>query len=461
MDLVWPLANLLLLGLPAVVCVAVAREGVRMAVALALGFQIFGVQWGTGTPFLRSRWGAVHHRFARIPLGGDVRAASSRPQHHRLARWGITLSPLLFQLFSALAVRSSGEGSIAALADGFAPWTVLQIANWSLLAIHVLVPFETRSGQTSDLRLASHLALSDADTDRAGRAIALVMRIERRLELGQVEAAERELTQALARLGREPMLKQLEDRLVRIRRAADPESAAKLDATPDPFDHPSSAWDRGAQPHSRLSRLMIGILRLAPAAIAAALFIAYQYDALLAAAHDEWIDEARAISVSHDAQSCEDHLTTFQDRVSTMTLISSVPRERQIRELRARATLHACTGNFERAIRDQSLAVQIAESLRERRARDTEACSPEQVEAELIHSSQLRQLAAWYSARGAFRDALQATHRAGQELEVANRRATATAPSPLREWALETLARERQELERTRRRIIDGMGVRS
>jgi hypothetical protein len=143
-----------------------------------------------------------------------------------------------------------------------------------------------------------------------------------------------------------------------------------------------------------------------------------------------------------------------------MTLISQIRSELQISELRARSMLHACVGDFDRAVRDQSLAVQIADSLRKRRSGEAEPDSPEQIEAELIHSSELRQLAAWHAARGAFREALRATRLAEEELEVAYHRASESPDAPRREWARGILAQERQELDQTRRRIIDGMNVR-
>jgi hypothetical protein len=87
--------------------------------------------------------------------------------------------------------------------------------------------------------------------------------------------------------------------------------------------------------------------------------------------------------------------------------------------------------------------------------------SNESIEAELIHSSELRQLAAWHAARGAYREALRTTRRAEEDLERADRRTKATQPSPQREWALKRLETERQELRSTRLQILEDMDIRS
>jgi hypothetical protein len=458
---VWPLANLALLGLPAAGVVIVLRESIRIGVAQAFGFRLFGVQWGAGTSLLRLRLGNIHHRFAAIPIGADSRLASNRPGHHRLARWFFCLAPIFGQLLMAFAGIATGSLSIAVLSDGLAPLAMCHFANCTLLAIHLSIPFETRTGVISDLRLMSILAFSGVDEDRAARATALTMSVEQCLERGEVEKARSELEIAIAQLGREPILIQIEARLERIGHSPDPSNAAKADAITDPFDHPWASWDRDTGPLSMLARAASVAFRGAPLALLATVFIVYEYDTLIHSAHAEWIEEAQTISLGHDRSACDAHLTTYEARLTRLTLISKIPRALQVRELRARAALNACTGDFERAVRDQALAVEIADTHRSQELARSEPVSNERVEAELMHSSELRQLAAWHAARGAYRDALRTTRRAEEELGIADQRATASPPSPQRDWALGMLARERRELEATRLRILEGMDVRS
>ena len=210
-----------------------------------------------------------------------------------------------------------------------------------------------------------------------------------------------------------------------------------------------------------LARAASVAFRGAPLALLATVFIVYEYDTLIHSAHAEWIEEAQTISLGHDRSACDAHLATYEARLTRLTLISKIPRALQVRELRARAALNACTGDFERAVRDQALAVEIADTHRSQELARSEPVSNERVEAELMHSSELRQLAAWHAARGAYRDALRTTRRAEEELGNADQRATASPPSPQRDWALGMLARERRELEATRLRILEGMDVRS
>jgi hypothetical protein len=360
----------------------------------------------------------------------------------------------------ALAGFATNSLSIGSLSDGLAPIAMLHLANAVLLVIHLAIPFETETGVISDLRLMSILAFSDIDEDRAARATALTMKVERSLERGDIECARSELDIAIAQLGREPMLVQLEDRLERIGNTPEPAAAAKVDAITDPFEHPWAAWDRRSGPLSLLERAMSVAFRGAPIALFMTVFIVYEYDALIHSAHTEWIEEAQAISLGRDRSECRTHLATYETRLTRLTLISKIPRPLQVRELHARAALNACAGDFERAVRDQGLAVEIANAHRSQVLARSTSASNERVEAELLRSSELRQLAAWHAASGAYRNALRTTRRAEEELEAADQRAASSPPSPQREWALGILARERGELTSTRLQILESMDIR-
>jgi hypothetical protein len=460
-QILWPLMNLVVLGLPAAVIVIVLRESIRIAVARALGFRLFGVQWGAGASLLRLRIGGIHQRLGPIPIGADSRLASSRPGHHRLGRWCFCLAPALGQLLIAFVGVATGSLSMPLLSEGLAPVAMLHFANVTLLSIQLVIPFETETGVISDLRLMSVLTFSGIEDDRAARATALTMNVEQSLERGDVEGARGELDIAIAQLGREPMLIQLENRLERIGHSPEPSTTAKADAMSDPFDHPWTTWDRRTGPLSLAGLAMNVAFRAAPMAILTTIFIVYQYDALIHSTHGEWVDEAQKISLGRDRGDCETHLATYEARLTRLTLISKIPRPLQVRELRARSALNACTGDFERAIRDQALAVGIADTHRNQVLARSAPDSNESIEAELIHSSELRQLAAWHAARGAYREALRTTRRAEEDLERADRRTKATQPSPQREWALKRLETERQELRSTRLQILEDMDIRS
>jgi len=458
--LAWPLINLAVLGIPAAAAVVAMREAIRLALARVFGFDLFGIQWGAGPRPFRFRWGKAHHRVGFIPLGADTRFASCRPGHHRFSRWVMCLSPALVQLCIAFVGLWTGALTIMTLSNGLAPFAMFHLANIMLLSIHVLVPFETPTGLISDLRLATVLALCGPDEDRSARATALMLGVEFSLESGDIETARHELHSAIVQVGREPMLIHLEDRLERIENTPDPAHAAKSDAITDPFEHPWAIWDRDNAPLSFPGRLLRIALRAAPITIFTTFFVVHEYDALIHSAHAHWVDEAQVMALGQDADACELHLGTFEQRLTRLTLLSSIPRRLQVSELRARATLNACAGNFERAVRDQSLAVEIADSHRRLESGEAPTGSIRRVEAELVLSSELRQLAAWQAARGTFREALRATQRAEEELGTAHHQISTSPESSQRSWALQTLSRERLEVEQTRLQILSAMNVR-
>lgn len=467
-DLAWPLANLALLGGPACLGILALREGVRIVLALGLGFQVFGVRWGAGPGVLRFRIGAVHQRFGPIPLLAESRLASCHPRHHQLARWLLVLAPLLAQAL-VVAIGLQREAFVpSALESGFAPLVMLQIANLALLLMHVFIPFETPSGLCTDLRLMSDLALAGPEEARAGRASAHALRIERMLETGDLDRAFGALATAMTQLGREPMLVQIEDRLARVTHALDPVAAGREEAISDPFEHPWSHWDRSTASHSLMRRLARGTLGWTPATIAVAIIGAFLYDDLLSSTHTRWAVQARSIAETGDTDACREHMILFERRLARTARLVAFPRELQIRQLRERAGLHACQGDLARAILDQSLAVQIADTLREgndtnpghENPRDSDpADSALRIEAELNFSAQLRQLAVWHAERGAYRQALQAAGRADRELQIADARSTGGEAPGGQAQARGLFDQERREIARTRSEILQRMGT--
>jgi hypothetical protein len=304
------------------------------------------------------------------------------------------------------------------------------------------------------------LFYATVEDDRASRATAAMMSIERDLECGHLKQARAELHDAIAQLGREAMLLQLENRLERIEQASDPTGAARIDAIVDPFEHSWARWDRSIRPLSLFARVGHRLLLGLPLAICIAYFAIDRYDAMIRSAHATWIDEALHISLGRDSQACIAHLSTYSERLTRLTSVSTIPRPAQVRELRARAALSACSGDFERAVRDQSLAVEIADAHRSEITAGAKPQEPMRIEAELVYCGELRQLAAWHTARRTYRDALRATRRAKDELERAHQEVGAQPPSTERDWAMDALSRESRELESTRLHILERMDVR-
>lgn len=458
--LAWLLANLLFLFVPAAALVTIAREIVRLGVARSFRFRAFGLQFGIGPVLYSHSLRGLQLRWAAIPIGGDDRFASALPARHRAGRVAQCAAPLVVQGVGALAAALSVGVSPLALTAGWAPLEALQLANLFLLGVHGLLPLDTRSGLTTDLRRLGHLAFSTTESDRAARALALAMGIERHLSRGDVGAARRVLASGIAQLGREAVLVELERRLDDVERSPEPSSAARIGARTNPFDRTRAAWNVDGPVVGLPRRTLRAAVGLVPATVVTLFVGAHQYDALIRHAHARWIDEAMVLAVAGDRAACATHLETYGERLDRLTWFAVTTRPLQVRELRARATLHACAGDFDRAVRDQSLAVEIADAIRRRRTDDAPVDSRARIDAELMHSSELRQLAAWYAARGAYRDALKMTRRAEEDLGAAGAEARVAPSSPQREWALGMLARERQQLESTRRQILSGMNVR-
>jgi hypothetical protein len=456
----WIVGNALLFGLPACAGIVVLREAVRIAVATALQFRLFGVHWGMGHCLRRGRWGRVEHRFAPIPLAADSRIGSARPQHHRSARWALCLGPPLCQSIVALVWLASDSFSLAALGAGFAPVVVLAATNLGLLAFHILIPFETPSGVPTDLRRILDLAFSGPEHDRTSRANVHAFLIEERLASGDIDAGRDQLDRALTQLGREPQLLQLEARIAQIEAAAEPAAAGRIAARTDPFLSSRVEWDASPTQLAIGARLMRGALGLSPLAIATTLFIALHSDGLIEDQHARWIREARAVAASADPSACEAQRSLLEERIDRLALFVRSSEARELEQLGEQAALHACAVNFEAAVHDQTLAVEIADSLRKSDRVVAELSDRQTAEAEVTYAAQLRQLAVWQSARGSYRDALRATGRAAQGLESADRRTAAWQVPADRSWALELFARERLELEATRTRIFAAMGTR-
>jgi hypothetical protein len=453
----WLLLNLVVGLLPALALWTFAREWVRAIVAWMLGLRVFEIQWGAGRELVSIQLGSCAIRVAAIPLVGAVEAASASPRLHRLKRAILAISPLAAQgswaLWGAPTPARAGDG----LMSGFAPVEVVALANLGLIGLHLLLPFETRSGLRSDIRRILDLLSASPSRGRTERAIYYAQATQAHVRRGDPLAARRLLDQGLVALGPEPVLTRL---------------SARLDAwTRNPASRPRAfdLADRAASSRFAFSserHRLTPIQRIRHATLASSpLVLALSMAAILARAplsealQTRWIRITESVVDLGDPDSCRAALeswSTWTPRIDRLTTPSaSVLRERHD----ALARLHGCLGDSAAAVRHQRQA--LAAVLQESPARsgDTHGDARSSVQRDLEIAVQLRRLAHWQLASRAYRESLASLDRIRDHLEHAQRQLSRLSDPVDGQELAAAIALEEDESDLGRARVLDRMGA--
>lgn len=453
----WLLVNALVWGIPFWIALVVGREFFRIAVARAFGFRLFALRWGLGPVRLRGRLGRTAYGISPAPFAIESHLASSRPRHHRAARWIFQLAPLLGQAALAAALLPAVE--VSHMQMGFAPIESLAATNFVLLALHGLVCLDTRWGLRTDFSRLISLLLASADEDRAARADVWVIAIEDALEVGDHAGARNRLGRALASLGRETDLVVLEDRLDRIEAAPDPSAAARAEVRRDALLRTDPNATRSPAPAAR--RALAMTLGLAPTFALGFAGLMSLRAPLAEALATRWSSQALEVASEADAAACEVALSRFEGRMRRIDGWTKADPQRSILEGYGLAELRACSGDLELAILHQSEALAETDALRaEANAGGARIDDPVgEIDAVARHAMALRRLSGWQAARSAYREALQSLGRAGQEVMLAENRIAAWPESPNRLEVQQRLALEEAEILLEKTRIFRLMGA--
>jgi hypothetical protein len=449
-----------LVGVPlALAVLVIGRECLRALVGLGFGFRIFELGWGIGRPLFAHPLGPIDFRLGSLPLAGTAIAASGSPRRHRAARVAMAGAPLSLQIVGLLFLHyAHASTAFDGIAAGPAPWAMLAAANVGLVALHLLVPFETRAGVRSDIRMLLDLAFGHADSARAARASYYARLARHQLERADVAGAHKAIGQGLIQLGRESLLVAVEARLARAELSSVIDQGACADALRDLIERAEREASRppAATISDRLRRASITAL---PPGLALLVLIALVADPLVQFAHDRWLERSDAILVAAETSACADRIEQGSLLTDALArLLPDDPERRRGRHQRL-ALLEQCRGGIEEAAAHMAIALAAADSVRAEHAEQARPDPRPWLASELEFAALLCDGADLESERGAFRIALASLTRAESTLELARNRVTTWTDPATRTQATDQLQAVAEAITSTRSRVLSRMAT--
>lgn len=455
----WIVLNLLLWTPPTLLLLVLARESARALLARLLGFHVFEIQWGAGRVLFSRRIGSCVLRLATLPLLGHVEAATTSPRRHRTHRWAIACAPALLQLALFVSLHRSTLLAVEPAASaGLAPLAVVQAANLLVLALHLLLPFETPSGLRTDVRRAFDLLDASPESDRAERAVGYVGLVCQQIRREDAATARELLDRGLRALGPEPVLLDLGKRLDTFARTGGAGESFRFD------DPRASIRARAAGEHAAR-----GLSHRLVRAAAAGLPMLLALVSLALLERDRWVEQVELswsrtsleVATRGEPEPCRDALDRWSAWGPRLDAIHTPDHALRRARLDAIAHLHGCLGEPEMAMRHQREAVAAAlaqTSTLEARGSDGTARLAA-AESAIVLASQRRRLAHWHAERGAYRESLATLEDAHNALELTRW----SAAPPHAKGEVDSLrleaGREDLEIELARAQVLGRIGA--
>lgn len=445
------------LGLAAglVVC---AREIVRTALALPLGFRVFELRFGAGRRRFERALGPIDLVVSPWPVAGATVARSGAPRRHRLGRAILAVAPSAAQLAWLLGRLGVGVPPGAApLFEGPAPLACLDLANALLLVAHATLALELPGGARTDVRLLLDAALGRADSDRAARADHYARLARHRLERARVDEARAALAQGLRQLGPQPLLVACDRHLA----AADLDSVVDQGACADALREEIEAAD----PRRRIERAGWSFAERVRQGLASAVPVGLALLALAFVQADRWARHLetgmlaigdRAIAAG-DVAGCTRMIGTWEDwsaRVDPWLPPGDAARSERHRGL---AGLERCRGERDSAAAHQGEALLAARAATTPRTPAEIADPVDWLTGELRVTSLLRETARLASEQARHRDALRTLRQAEQRLGRAEQRLPLVAGTRARGEARTRVDEERSAIGLARGEVLDRM----
>jgi tetratricopeptide (TPR) repeat protein len=455
----WIVLNLLLWAPATLLLLVLARESARALLARLLGFHVFEIQWGAGRVLFSQRIGSCVLRLAALPLLGHVEAATTSPRRHRMHRWAIACAPALLQLALFVSLhRSTLLASEPAASAGLAPLAVVEAANLLVLALHLLLPFETPSGLRTDVRRAFDLLDANPERDRAERAVGYVGLVCQQIRREDCAGARELLDRGLRALGPEPVLLDLGRRLDRFECSGVAGASFRFE------DPRASIRARAASEHAA-RRLSHRLTRAATASLPILLVLAsvamLERDRWVEAVELSWSRTSLEVATLGEPEPCRDALDRWSAWGPRLDAIHTPDRALRRARLDAIAHLHGCLGETEMAMRHQREAVAVAlaqTSTLEARESDG-ATRLAAAESAIVLARQRRRLAHWHAERGAYRESLATLEEARNALELAQGPATPLDEAGEADSLRLDARREDLEIELARAQVLGRIGA--
>ena len=445
----WVVLNVLLWGAPGLLACVFARELFRALLARTLGFHVFEIQWGAGRAIGSARIGSCTLRLAALPLLGHVEAATASPHQHRTKRWAIACAPALAQAALAPLAHHLLLHAEPAASEALAPLAVLQAANLALLALHLLLPFETRSGLRSDVRRAFDLLAATPECDRAERAVFYVQSACLRIRNEDFGGAREILDRGRRALGPEPVLLALDERLDRFVRSGVPAQLFRFE-DPRASLRSLSASKRASLARSR--RLGRALVASTPLLVGVMLAVVVERGRLTEGLELSWSRSSRVIATGGERADCRAALAHGSRWLPRLDAIHRASAGLRRARHDAFAALYGCLDDPEQARLQQSEAVAATREQANALVAhaSTDAVRRTAAENAIELARQQRRLAHWQAECGAFRESLATLAGAGRELEQARRWRAAVD---------ENEASESLEIELARASVLGRMGA--
>lgn len=456
----WIGANVIVGGPLALATLVVAREAIRSLAALALGFRVFEIQWGTGSRLFERPIGTVDLALARIPLGGATIARSGFARRHRLTRAVIALAPsfgqVLWLLFRALGPDEAGTS----ISTGPAGLVILDALCLCLLGLHLLLPIEIGPRARTDLALFFQAVLGPPESSRAARASYYARLARMRVERGDVAAARAALECGLVQLGREPMLVASEARCGESELTSVIDQGECADALREIIEEAEARADASSSKASFAARSLRAAIMATPLAVFALVVLGSQASRLARAAESSWQADALEVASAEQASDCGSYVvrwTKWARRVDPF--FPPEPATRSDRHL-AFAALERCRGDLVAASEHQGEALLAANAARADLAPKMFSQPDRWLANELRMTELFRHAATIETERHAFREALIAVTNAERRLETIRRQVGQWPEPESRSRAERSLAEQHAELIVTRERVMAGLASR-
>lgn len=461
-EAIWFLFNVIV-GIPAaVVLVGLCREILRVLFALALGFRVFELKWGAGRRLWAKPIGPVEVVLGTRPIVASIIAESGSPQHHRLGRLVQAGGPLLIQLAGGYWGRANGLLDSQALRSDFAPLAVLHFANILLIALHGLIPLETRAGFRTDIRALLDISFGRAEANRHARANYYARYARHWLERGDVERAKAVLEGGLTQLGRDSLLVASQTRILAEDLSSVIDQSDCADALRVLIMSAAQRRRRDRDTSPMRARIRQAAITALPLALATFGFAVIESERFSQFVHDRWIATGNRVAEDAIASVCEVQLARWQRWSSILDL--SLPSSPEIRRDRhdQLARLERCRGRPEAAAAHQSLAISAAQRALAPHAGSADSAPDPWLANEVRLAILLRHAAELDGERGRYRLALAALGRAEQGLDLARNKVATLRPhaSDFQTRAQGRLEGEKAELELARLRVLTQMSAR-
>lgn len=456
----WIGANVIVGGPLALAALVVARETIRSLVALALGFRVFEIQWGTGGRLFERPIGTVDLALARIPLGGATVARSGFPRRHRLTRSLIALAPALGQVLW-LVFRTLGPADAGtSISTGPAGLVILDALCLGLLGLHLLFPIEIGPRARTDLALFFDAVLGPAESSRAARASYYARLARMRVERGDVAAARTALAQGLVQLGREPMLVASEARFDESELTSVVDQGECADALHGIIEDAEARAEASYSQASFAARSLRAAIRATPLAVFALVVLGYQTSRLAGVAESSWHAGALEVASAEQADDCGSYVVRWTKWARRIDRFHPPdPATRSDRHL-ALAALERCGGDLVAASEHQGEALLAANAARADLASEMFSQPDRWLANELRMTELFRHAASVETERRAFREALIAVTNAERRLETIRRQVGQWPEPEARSRAEGRLAEQHAELIATRERVMAGLASR-